>query len=633
MKFVTSPGPFIRNPLAKTRQAMLEYTIGLLGLFSFSVGFHWLTHGMEYGIKAIGMMVTSLLVTLLADMFAGILQYQYHHGRLLPYVIKFIKGNYSYVTAVLMTLTLPIGTPYFVVIIANLFATLIVKYAFGGFGANIFNPAAFGRIFVGLAFGAQLTAYIQNPSDVPSLQGITGETITSIFNSTYPGWLGVSLEGMPVSSLWQLYLGNYSGALGETSVIMIVLLGSILTILKAHNWRPTVFFLMTIWLSALAIALVSGLPPLTYAFTFVGLGSVFFGGMFMLTDPVTSPTTNFGKALIGVIAGFVVVIIRTQTGLPEGVVYGIAVANLASPVIDKFTTGLINQFLRQRYALLSGLVFVSMATSSFNTYALINQSSEGSTSLPNSTGSQSSSSATTPTAFKIFTGQATSYYNDDTEDDMTVMVQVGVDRSFNIEFVEVVSGIISSGSDINDLWQEQNDAVLASYQNLSVRDIKQLQGIALPPSLELTGLTYSAARLYQAVYNAFFTIDVFTNQAASLACSTEENPDYDPCYDTMTTLVDVYVDTQTDSIEGLAIRGEITTDSTSYINRYNNNKTTIQDFYIGESVFTILARDTPPIYPGFIPANVDPTQTGITFTLDRIFQAIQLALALGYPDA
>jgi electron transport complex protein RnfD len=154
MKFVTSPGPFIRNPLAKTRQAMFEYTIGLLGLFSFSVGFHWLTHGMDYGVKAIGMMLTSLLITLLADIFVGVLKYQYQDGRLLPYIIKFVKGNYSYVTAVLMTLTLPIGTPYFVVIFGNLFATLIVKYAFGGFGANIFNPAAFGRIFVGLAFGS-----------------------------------------------------------------------------------------------------------------------------------------------------------------------------------------------------------------------------------------------------------------------------------------------------------------------------------------------------------------------------------------------------------------------------------------------------------------------------------------------
>jgi Na+-translocating ferredoxin:NAD+ oxidoreductase RnfD subunit len=39
--------------------------------------------------------------------------------------------------------------------------------------------------------------------------------------------------------------------------------------------------------------------------------------MFMLTDPVTSPTSNYGKAMIGIIAAFVVLIIRTQTALPQ----------------------------------------------------------------------------------------------------------------------------------------------------------------------------------------------------------------------------------------------------------------------------------------------------------------------------
>ena len=113
-QFVTSPGPFLRNPLAETKRAMRDYTIGLLGLFAFSTGFHWLTHGMVYGIKAIGMMVTSLVITLLADMLVAALRYQSKDGRMGPYMIHAVKKNYSYVTAVLMTLTLPIGTPYFV---------------------------------------------------------------------------------------------------------------------------------------------------------------------------------------------------------------------------------------------------------------------------------------------------------------------------------------------------------------------------------------------------------------------------------------------------------------------------------------------------------------------------------------
>jgi hypothetical protein len=94
-QFVTSPGPYLRNPLAQTKRAMRDYTIGLLGLFFFSTGFHWLTHGIEYGLKAIGMMVTSLVITLLADMFVAALRYQAKDGRLLPYMIHSVRKNYS----------------------------------------------------------------------------------------------------------------------------------------------------------------------------------------------------------------------------------------------------------------------------------------------------------------------------------------------------------------------------------------------------------------------------------------------------------------------------------------------------------------------------------------------------------
>jgi hypothetical protein len=93
-QFVTSPGPFLRNPLAQTKRAMRDYTIGLIGLFIFSTGFHWLTHGIEYGVKAIGMMMTSLIITLLADMLVAAMRYQPHHGRMLSYMIQSVRKNH-----------------------------------------------------------------------------------------------------------------------------------------------------------------------------------------------------------------------------------------------------------------------------------------------------------------------------------------------------------------------------------------------------------------------------------------------------------------------------------------------------------------------------------------------------------
>jgi Na+-translocating ferredoxin:NAD+ oxidoreductase subunit D len=599
-QFVTSPGPYLRNPLAQTKRAMRDYTLGLLGLFFFSTGFHWLTHGIEYGVKAIGMMVTSLLITLLADMFVAALRYQSKDGRLMPYMIHSVRKNYSYVTAVLMTLTLPIGTPYFVVIIGNLFATLIVKYTFGGFGMNIFNPAAFGRIFVGIAFGGQLTAFIPGTlgnylGDVPSLTS-TGQTITTAFASANPNWIGSTLEGLPVDSLSQLFFGNYSGALGETSVFLIVLLGVILTLLKAHNWRPTVFFLFTLWLGAFFLGFAHGIDPLWYAFTFVSLGSAFFGGMFMLTDPVTSPTSNYGKAMIGIIAGFVVLIIRTQTSLPEGMVYGIAVANLASPIIDKYTVGLTNQFLKRRYAILSGLMALSIGVTVLPT-------------LVNADGNNSSSEVIVE-PFATYRGEYTSYFSDYDEEPTKLIVDVGVDRSFNIVKIDIISGISTSGYAAT--WASQGTAIVNAYLNMNVDTLLGLDPLNIASNLTISGASITTSRLLKAMQQAFENVIVFKGSAQSYAC--------DECDTEDVVEATVYVDSTNDVVIGLSWTGIIAT-SEPYLGIVLTQLESIQEFYMGETVSEILTMVLLPIYP-----NINPNESGATISFIRLHQALLNAL-------
>lgn len=596
-QFVTSAGPYLRNPLAQTKRAMRDYTIGLLGLFAFSTGFHWLTHGIEYGVKAIGMMMTSLLITLLADMFVAALRYQAKDGRLLPYMMHSVRKNYSYVTAVLMTLTLPIGTPYFVVIVGNLFATLIVKYTFGGFGMNIFNPAAFGRIFVGIAFGGQLTAYLGSIQEVPTLTA-SGQTITSAFNDLYPQWIANSLEGLPVDSLWQLIFGNYSGALGETSVLLIVILGVILTLLKAHNWRPTVFFLSTLWLGAFFLGLVHDINPLWYAFTFVSLGSVFFGGMFMLTDPVTSPTSNYGKAMIGIIAAFVVLIIRTQTQAPEGVVYGIAVANLAAPIIDKYTVGLTNQFLKQRYALLSGLIALSIGVTILPT--IVNADSN----------SSPSSSEVVVIPYATYRGEFSSYFYDEDDTPTNLVVDVGVDRSFNLVKIDIIAGISTSG--YAPTWASQGPTIINTYLSMNVETLLAIDDQAIPENITITGASITTSRLLKAMQQAFASILIFNGSAASYAC--------DECDTEDIVEATVYVDSTDNTLVGLDWTGTLAT-SNPYLNIVEEELQGIQDFYLGLTTTEVLALTTLPIYPNF-----DPTQSGATISFVRLHQALLNAL-------
>ena len=56
------------------------------------------------------------------------------------------------VTCALLTLSLPPGVPLWIAAIAAVFAVVMGKGVYGGFGRNIFNPAITGRIFTYISF-------------------------------------------------------------------------------------------------------------------------------------------------------------------------------------------------------------------------------------------------------------------------------------------------------------------------------------------------------------------------------------------------------------------------------------------------------------------------------------------------
>ena len=65
-------------------------------------------------------------------------------------------------------------------------------------------------------------------------------------------------------------------------------------------------------------------------------GGVILAGIFMATDYVTSPVTAKGQAIYAIFAALVTAVIRKFGGYPEGVTYAILMANILTPLIDKF---------------------------------------------------------------------------------------------------------------------------------------------------------------------------------------------------------------------------------------------------------------------------------------------------------
>ncbi len=383
MSLKMSESPYQRSPRT-TLQIMLELTGALLIVWLAAV-IYYFTLSTELGVKAILLVVVALVVTAAIDALVAIIRHK-KGGNLLREILDSVIHNYSYVTAIIFTLCCPVYVSYYVIVIGCLVSTGI-KHCFGGFGKNIFNPAIIGRIFTGLCFAGQFNI----PTEYVDL--MSSATVTTQYSGLGVKWLSSALpEGF---NLGTLLLGNYVGAMGETFTILILVLGVILAIRNVINWRSTAFYLGTVAITALFISFfVDGLNPFTYTLYHLCLGGLAFGAVFMITDPVTSPTSPFGKALIGVIAGFLTVLIRIDGNNPEGVMYSIAIINIIAPMIDRLIVGRTTDGHAKKWATIGGLVAVSIVV---NTAICVgsaktneNSSSSTSSSLVGSTSSSTS---------------------------------------------------------------------------------------------------------------------------------------------------------------------------------------------------------------------------------------------------
>lgn len=352
MAYKTNSAPYLRTKKS-TFQIMIELGIALALVWIAAVVTTFIKLGSSFGLKSILLMVVALASTAVCDVITTLLKNKKEKS-LGKKIVHDVIYNYSWITAMIFTLLCPVWTDYYVVIVGSVFSTLIVKNVFGGFGRNIFNPAAFGRIFIQMCFD------LSAPKTITSgLDATTGATITGAYNSAQQ-WLGsFPLEGY---TNLDILLGNYFGTMGETFTLLLLVIGIILAIRGVINWRAPVFYVGTVAVSALIVGLVLGFEdPLTYLIYHVGLGGLMFGAVFMITDPVTTPTSPFGNCIVGILAGLLTMLMRVGTQGVEGVVYSIAIVNLISPSLDLFITGKTGENTGVKSGVTFGLSAVSIA--------------------------------------------------------------------------------------------------------------------------------------------------------------------------------------------------------------------------------------------------------------------------------
>lgn len=220
------------------------------------------------------------------------------------------------VTGLLLALNLPPAIPLWVGAVGSAIAIIVVKQFFGGLGQNFVNPAIAARIILVLSFPTLMTQWIEPLSWMNGAQ--------AAMTSATP-----LAEAAVEYSYWDLFLGLRGGCIGESCILLLLCGGLYLVVRRVISPIIPLSFMGTVAVCALFF----GKDPLMWVMS----GGVVIGAIFMATDYVTSPITNWGKLIFGIGCGILTAVIRQYGFLPEGASFAILLMNILVPHIDNLT--------------------------------------------------------------------------------------------------------------------------------------------------------------------------------------------------------------------------------------------------------------------------------------------------------
>ncbi|MDR1795213.1 MAG: RnfABCDGE type electron transport complex subunit D [Erysipelotrichaceae bacterium] len=341
MKFTYRPSPNYRQP-RKTRGIMMELTIGLLAVAAFSC-FYYFTKT-DYGLRVIELLFVSVLFCVLTEAVWAYFTKEK--------VLEYLKHSFPWVTGIILALILPINATLYATAISAVLAIFFGKLVFGGFGQNVFNPAGVGRAFFMTSFATSVAAdVVSSPTPITTMSTL-GWVIkdSSLLSSTLSQFGGLT----------NLFVGFYPGSIGETSALVILIVGAVLIWRKVIDWRIPVVYVGCIFIFTALVGAMQGMGlwyPLYHVFT----GGVLFGAVFMLTDPVTNPTAPGARVVFGIGAAIITLLIRFLGNLPEGVVFSILIMNMINPMIEAWMDGKQIHTIKKSMVTSSILVVLALA--------------------------------------------------------------------------------------------------------------------------------------------------------------------------------------------------------------------------------------------------------------------------------
>lgn len=266
-------------------------------------------------------------------------------------VRPFLMDGSAVVTAWLLALALPPLAPWWLVVVGTLFAIVVAKQLYGGLGYNPFNPAMIGYAVLLISFPVIMTHW---PAPLVLAEAKLGfwDQFYYIFATRLPDGVQVDAVTMAtpldylktqltlqhtVQDISQAPVFGLMGAKGGEFVTAAYLLGGLyLMQQRIISWHLPTAFIAALALISAIFYMVDATHYASPAFHLMS-GASMLCAFFIITDPVSGPTTPRGKLVFAAGIAVLTYLIRVYGGYPDGVAFAVIFFNICVPLIDAYT--------------------------------------------------------------------------------------------------------------------------------------------------------------------------------------------------------------------------------------------------------------------------------------------------------
>ncbi len=266
-------------------------------------------------------------------------------------VAPFLKDYSALLTGWLLALSIPPLAPWWLIVVGTAFCIAIAKHLYGGLGNNLFNPAMVGFAVLIISFPAQMTHWI-SPHGLGQIELTFADQLRYMFLGLLPP--NVTLDAItmatpldtlkthlhldePMKQILDMPIYGRLAGHGSEMVSWGFLAGGLyLMVRRIISWHIPLAYLGTIFAIAGIFHLSDPAHYVTPLFHWFS-GAAMLGAFFILTDPVSSPTTHTGKLIFAAGAGLITYLIRAFGGFPDGTAFSTLLMNICVPLIVLYT--------------------------------------------------------------------------------------------------------------------------------------------------------------------------------------------------------------------------------------------------------------------------------------------------------